>query len=82
MVEVKGTIVTAVRNEKYLTRNVSQFKQIEPSVSTPEANDSDTDVSDGESEADSAPVPIVPVAPARRYPARQRCNSSLWTERL
>ena len=44
VVEIKGTMVTAVRNEKYITRNVSHFKKIQPSVKAPENHDDDSDV--------------------------------------
>ena len=41
VVEVKGTMVTAFRKEKYITRNISQFKQIEPLMQVQEDNDSE-----------------------------------------
>lgn len=77
VVEVKGTMVTAVRNEKYITRNISQFKSIRPSVRAPAGDDSDdSDLSDieetDETPPDPVPLPNIPPPPTRRYPARQR----------
>lgn len=45
VVRIQGTMITAVRNEKYLTRNVSQFKWIDSSLQGPE---DESDVSDDE----------------------------------
>jgi len=79
VVEVKGTMVTAVRKEKYITRNISQFKRIEPSMKVPEDNDSrDPDILDDEADRSDTCQDSQHVVPApapqspRRYPVRQR----------
>ena len=81
VVEIKGTVLTGVRNEKYITRNISHFKKIEPTMKTPECDSDDSDDDQLNDEADTpdpaaiVPVPVVPVAPpapqpTRRYPTR------------
>lgn len=85
VVDVKGTMVTAVRDEKYITRNVSQFKRIDSSVRAPDADDSDdSDLSDDEEiihenpDPAAVPAPRIPPSPPaqhRRYPVRQRNTS-------
>ena len=47
---IKGTMVTAVRNEKYITRNISQFKKI-PSL-LEELGEDESDISDNDAEED------------------------------
>ena len=73
VIEVKGSMVTAIRNDKSITRNVCHFKQIHPSVRAPEAEDSD--VSDDEtSDPENSPQqpPRQDQQPLRRYPERLR----------
>ena len=41
VVDIKGTMVTAARNEKYVTRNISLFKRVDSLMKAPEADDSD-----------------------------------------
>ena len=83
VVEIKGTMLTGVRNEKYITRNISHFKKIEPTMKTPECDSDESDDDQLNDEADTpdlvpaVPVPAVPVPPpapqpTRRYPARSR----------
>ena len=79
--EVKGTMVTVVRNEKSVTRNVSHFKRIQSFVKTPYVEDSD--LSDDEPSGNAEKEPrdnLLPTQPqssqqgqsSARYPARQR----------
>ncbi len=63
-------MVTATRNERDITRNVSHFKRIQPSVRTPEADyeSSDDELDNGPDETQ----PAQQVQVQRRYPTRQR----------
>ena len=47
VVSIKGTMVTAVRNEKYITRNVSLFKRIDESMKGP-VEEEKSDIGDEE----------------------------------
>ena len=75
VIEVKGSMITAIPNERTITRNVSHFKKIQPSVVTPDADESD--ITDDEN-SDEDDVPQQPVRqeqqeqPPRRYPQRNR----------
>ena len=71
-------MITAVRNEKYITRNISQFKKIQPStMRAPESYEDDSDISDDEGDEepepempdDDAPTPTHPTIPAPGVPA-------------
>ena len=83
--EVKGTMVTAVRNEKSITRNVSHFKPIQLSIKVPEAEDSDFSEDEQDENAEQEPrdnpLATQPPSPSpcqsqsstrARYPVRQR----------
>ena len=83
VVDIKGTMVTAARNEKYVTRNISLFKRVDSSMKAPEADDSDeSDLDEEETtleehDPDLAPAPAIPPVPIpgippRRYPVRER----------
>ena len=68
VVRIKGTMVTAARNEKYITRNISQFKKI-PSLlkelEGEESDISDDDISeDGEEENNPPDTPHTTLPPA------------------
>ena len=68
VVRIKGTMVTAARNEKYITRNISQFKKI-PSLlkelEGEESDISDDDISeDGEEENNPPDTPHDTLPPA------------------
>ena len=82
-IDIKGTMVTAARNEKYVTRNISLFKRVDSSMKAPEADDSDESNLDEEEttleehDPDLAPAPAIPPVPIpgippRRYPVRER----------
>ena len=83
VVDIKGAMVTAARNEKYVTRNISLFKRVDSSMKAPEADDSDESNLDEEEttleehDPDLAPAPAIPPVPIpgippRRYPVRER----------
>ena len=83
VIDIKGTMVTAARNEKYVTRNISLFKRVDSSMKAPEADDSDESNLDEEEttleehDPDLAPAPAIPPVPIpgippRRYPVRER----------
>ena len=74
---IKGTMVTARRKDKYITRNVSHFKVIDNSTN---CTDESSDEEEEEIDEDNTqqPVNVQPRAgeqnpnPPRRYPARNR----------
>ncbi len=92
VVRRKGTMVTVVRNEKYVTRNVSQFKKISSAVkgvaSSDEDDGDDFDEEEGEIEQPldelSPDNPIQPVnSPvARRYPQRERHATQRYVQNI
>lgn len=72
-------MITAVRNEKYITRNISQFKKVNWSLEGPDVSDGyESEMSDDAGGDDGDPGPPVVnqppghAAPARRYPAREK----------
>jgi len=72
-------MVIAVRKEKHITCNISQFKRIEPSMKVPEDNESeDPDILDDEADRSDTCQDSQHVVPApapqspRRYPVRQK----------
>ena len=74
----KGTMITAIRNGKYVTRNISQFKKIGPDVVGP---DDDTESEDDDKDdipPQGNPRPhVFPRNPVhserdRRYPIRTK----------
>ncbi len=71
VIEVKGSMVTATRNKKSITRNVSHFKQIPTSVKTPDADHESSD-DEFESEETQRVQQQPPTQAQRRYPTRQR----------
>lgn len=76
VVRKKGTMITASRNGKYITRNASHFKVIDPSLSnTRQAVDSEEDDDLNTSQNIEAPPPQPPPAPRRS--ARVR-NPPQW----
>ena len=72
--KVKGTMITSVRNGKYITRNVSQCKKIPDSESvqsdTDDEGENDDDDLDQLEETDNTPAAL-PVPDPPRYPRRQ-----------
>ena len=73
VVRKKGTMITALRRGKYVTRNASFFKKLPPqSVDTdPESDEEDDDVTRQDNGPD-APPSAGPVVPQARYPRRDR----------
>ena len=51
LIEIKGSMITAVRNERFMTRNVSHFKKIHNDVKSPEAETEDSEISDDDQDA-------------------------------
>ena len=75
VVRRKGTMITAVRNRKYVSRNVSHFKKIESSIGESSITDEHEEENDDIlTEVDVAPSPVNSVPPinVRRYPNRDR----------
>ena len=81
VVRIKGTMITAVRNEKYVTRNASLFKTLKVDSFVDkggdEYEDEDEDISDVSSEDDTPAVQNEDTSqnnlnPTRRYPVRER----------
>ena len=81
VVRIKGTMITAVRNEKYVTRNASLYKTliVDSFVDKggDEYEDEDEDISDVSSEDDTPAVQNEDTSqnnlnPTRRYPVRER----------
>ena len=74
----KGTMITAIRNGKYVTRNISQFKKIGPDVVGPDYNTESEDDDEDDIPSHGNPQPNVfprnPVHPERdrRYPIRTK----------
>ena len=83
VIEVKGSMVTATRNERDITRNVSHFKRIQPSVRTPEADyeSSDDELDNGPDETQPAQQQP-PVQVQRRYPTRQRRSCQRYGQNI
>ena len=74
MVTIKGTRVSAKRNDLWITRNVSHFLKLRgmvlPSNNSPDVNretDSDTDIDDTEPAAQQQA--LIPQLPAADQPA-------------
>ena len=75
VVRRKGTMITAVRNRKYVSRNISHFKKIESSIVESSITDEHEEENDDIlTEVDVAPSPVNSVPPinVRRYPNRDR----------
>ena len=78
VVRIKGTMITAVRNEKYITRNASLFKTLKVDSFVDKGGDEceDEDISDVSSENDTPAVQNKDTSqnnlnPTRRYPVRE-----------
>jgi hypothetical protein len=74
---IKGTMVTARRKDKYITRNASHFKVVDVSMDgADESSDEEEEVEDSATPPVNAQpqvqAPNVNVNPPRRYPVRNR----------
>ena len=77
VVRRKGTMITAIRNGKYVSRNVSYFKKIDSSIIvgsdiTDEDDDENSDILTGGDNDIPPPVNPTPPINMRRYPIRDR----------
>ena len=83
--KIKGTMITAIRNGKYVTRNVSLLKKVNPNSPVTYYSEEEEDDDDDENQDENtenpptagdgdAPSPHVvnPPDTARRYPTRNR----------
>ena len=77
----KGTMITAIRNGKYVTRNISQYKKIGPDVVGPDDDTESEDDDKDDIRPQGNPQPNVfprnPVHPERdrRYPSGPNIQS-------
>lgn len=77
VVRIKGTMITATRNEKYVTRNSSLFKPLKVNAFPDEQDDEDLSDSNDDIEFQNENFPqnsgnVGNVNPTRRYPVRER----------
>ena len=78
VIRIKGTMITAMRNEKYITRNASLFKPVQvDSVEQGKNNEDgeDDDLSNENNDNQTTPNSNSPqnnANQARRYPVRER----------
>jgi hypothetical protein len=77
VVRIKGTMITARRNEKYITRNVSQFKIVDPSLGRDKSmtDDDDEDNDSDNEDLSMNPEQEMPIA-VRGQNANVEVNSS------
>ena len=68
----KGTMITALRNEKYVTRNASLFKKVTLRPFQGEEEDSDDDRDDDENRSNQTQSSENIATSPRRYPVRNR----------
>ena len=78
VVRIKGTMITAVRNEKYVTRNALLFKTLKVHLFVDKGGDEyeDEDISDVSSEDDTPAIQNEDTSqnnlnPTRKYPVRE-----------
>ena len=85
VVRKKGTMITANRNGKFITRNVSMFKKVhlEPRhfEQTSDDDDDDIDGSDNHGVRDNNHVIDDPITP-RRYPRRHRNTTQRYGQNV
>jgi transposase InsO family protein len=82
--EVKGSMITALRDKKSITRNISHFKPVRSDTETPGAHDSDS----SDDEQDIIDNAINPQASqpelisSRRYPTRNRNRCARYGQNI
>ena len=75
VVALKGHMVTGTRGGDQVTRHASFFKKFEGKVDKKPIED---DVSEDQDEEATSFVPEEAEAPQRRYPIRNRCQTSFY----
>ena len=80
---IKGTMITARRRGKYVTRNASHFKKITPNTVVYE-DDTLESPEDDETEIDEHPEvsPRIPSQNVRHYPSRNRKTTSHYGQNI
>ena len=81
VVRNKGTMVTACRDGRYITRNISQFKVIDPSFKEPSSEDNDSIDDDNLSNDISVEAPVPPPVPAANPVVRRSIRKRNAPER-
>ena len=77
VVRKKGTMVTAYRNGKYITRNISHFKVIDPSLNTKQINEEDE-----EDDLNTSDIPAIPEHQVLAAPQVQAVNPLRRSSRI